>query len=153
MGRPRGPGYAANRHRRSTEYRRARVVMFALYGDTCHLCGHRGARTADHLTPIKIAPDQPVSPLTMRPAHGRGSPCRECPSDNPKGRHCNESRGAREATKPRREGEGQGALRTSRSWDDGKPREIAPRADDGTRPVSATPVEGASVYLKTSREW
>lgn len=68
--------------------------MFAMYGDLCHLCGHHGARQADHLTPVSVDPDQPIDPRLMRPAHGGGSvergldnPCPTC------GRRCNQERG------------------------------------------------------------
>lgn len=61
--------------------------MFAIYGDLCHLCGHPGADSADHLTPISVWPDQPIDPHLMRPAHQR-RPCPTC------GRRCNRERGA-----------------------------------------------------------
>lgn len=66
--------------------RRARLQMFAIYGTTCHLCGHDGAESADHLIPITVWPDQPIDPHAMRPAHHR--PCPTC------GRRCNSERGA-----------------------------------------------------------
>ena len=76
------------RHSNSRPTRRARAQMFAMYGDLCHLCGHPGADSADHLVPISVAPHQPVSPHGMRPAHGR--PCPTC------GRRCNAERGTSE---------------------------------------------------------
>jgi hypothetical protein len=72
--------------------RRARAAiraMFAVRGDTCHLCGHRGAREADLLTPRAVAPHQPIHPGAYRPAHGTSCRCPIC------GRACNQERGAR----------------------------------------------------------
>ncbi len=68
--------------------------MFAIYGDLCHICGHDGAHTADHLTPVSTEPDQPVDPHDMRPAHGtRGAaPPNPCPTC---GRLCNQERGTK----------------------------------------------------------
>jgi hypothetical protein len=68
--------------------------MFAIYGHTCHLCGHGGATDADHLTPISKWSTQPIDPHLMRPAHGiRG--CPHCPLVAGKTRKCNQSKGAR----------------------------------------------------------
>lgn len=81
-------------HRGGHRFTIAKRTMFALYGDTCHLCGHPGARQADHLAPLAIDPDQPVDPEMMRPAHGAAQP----PYDNPCptcGRRCNQERGKR----------------------------------------------------------
>ncbi|GAA2681773.1 hypothetical protein Apa02nite_015020 [Actinoplanes palleronii] len=69
--------------------------MHATYGYTCHICGHGGAREADHLTPLAIAPDQPISYQDMRPAHGSNSPCPECPKREGKPRCCNQERGTK----------------------------------------------------------
>jgi 5-methylcytosine-specific restriction endonuclease McrA len=70
--------------------------MHAIYGHTCHLCGHEGAHDADHLVPISVDPEQPIDPHTMRPAHG----VRGCPVC---GRKCNQERGNRNLSmfKPR----------------------------------------------------
>lgn len=75
--------------------------MFAIYGDTCHLCGHYGAGEADHLVPISIDADQPIDPHAMRPAHGANAPCPVC------GRLCNSERGNGPVSMP---------LRTSQDW-------------------------------------
>jgi 5-methylcytosine-specific restriction endonuclease McrA len=90
------------RHRAGRPYRRARAAMFAMYGTTCHICGHHDAHEADHLTPVSLDPHQPLDPHTMRPAHGPNSPCPVC------GRLCNAERGNKPLT---------GApLRTSQDW-------------------------------------
>lgn len=90
-----------SRHRAGRPWQRARRQMFAIYGTTCHLCGHDGAGEADHLMPISVDPDQPLDPHTMRPAHGANSRCPTC------GRACNTERGNRPITRP---------LRTSQDW-------------------------------------
>jgi hypothetical protein len=80
-------------HHHSAEYQRARLIMFQMFGRTCHLCGHGGAGVADHLKSVALFPFQPISALGMRPAHGRGYPCNECPPHNGKPRRCNEIKG------------------------------------------------------------
>lgn len=86
--------------RKGRPYRRARQQMFEIFGDICHLCGHAGATDADHIVPVAVDRDQPVSAQDMRPAHGVGG-CPTC------GRKCNQSRGARPVG---------ATLRTSRAW-------------------------------------
>ncbi|MFI2577710.1 hypothetical protein ACH5AJ_36555 [Streptomyces rochei] len=83
------PAAPRSKHRVGRPYRRARQQMFALHGSTCHLCGHEGARTADHLVPVAVDSTQPVDPHGMRPAHGSGNPCPTCR------RHCNQERGTK----------------------------------------------------------
>jgi hypothetical protein len=68
--------------------------MFAIFGDTCHICGHGGANEADHLVPLAVDPDQPVDPYGMRPAHGHPG-CPYCAPVNGRRRKCNQSRGKR----------------------------------------------------------
>lgn len=75
--------------------------MFRIYGTVCHICGHGGASEADHLTPLSIDPDQPISPHAMRPSHGSSARCPTC------GRACNQERGVRARVLP---------LVTSREW-------------------------------------
>lgn len=82
-----------NKHRSGRPYKRARKIMFATYGHTCHICGHPGATDADHLTAVSVDPDQPVDYTLMRPAHGV-SGCPYCPLINGKRRKCNQSKGA-----------------------------------------------------------
>lgn len=68
--------------------------MFAIFGDTCHLCGHGGARQADHLIAVSVDPGQPIDPYDMRPAHGGGDPRRGLDNPCPTcGRRCNQERG------------------------------------------------------------
>lgn len=95
------PSARHTRHRTGRPYRRARAQMFATYGDTCHICGHAGAREADHLVPVSHDSDQPVDPHLMRPAHGGNAPCPVC------GRACNAERGAGPIIR---------TLRTSQDW-------------------------------------
>lgn len=73
-------------------------------GGICGICGHGGAITADHIIPHRAWPkDTAGKPLpgldyieNLRAAHGsRGpaahNPCYQC---DPRGRMCNQSRGA-----------------------------------------------------------
>lgn len=94
-------GQAQRRYRSSRKYQEARRQMFAIYGRTCHLCGHGGALEADHLTPLALDPDQPPDPHAMRPAHGVNGRCTTC------GRACNQERSAGPITK---------LLKTSEDW-------------------------------------
>ncbi len=91
---------APSRHRRGRPYARARVRMFEEYGTTCHLCGHGGADSADHLVPVSLDPEQPIDHRMMRPAHG----VHGCPTC---GRKCNQERGNGAMFEP---------LNTSRHW-------------------------------------
>lgn len=70
-------------------YRRNRD--FVLQSDICHLCGHPGARQADHLTPLSLGGDM-TDPENMAPAHGGGRPGTDnpCPTC---GKRCNQKRG------------------------------------------------------------
>lgn len=79
---------APNRLHNGRPYQRARRIMFAIYGTTCHLCGHPGATDADLLTPYATNPHQRIDPRAYRPAHGVGG-CPTC------GRKCNQERGAK----------------------------------------------------------
>lgn len=84
-------------------YRRNRAAMLAV-DDLCRICGHSGAKTADHIIPERLWPrgadGKPLpgldAPGNLQPAHGtlgagRGRQNR-CPTC---GRLCNQSRGAR----------------------------------------------------------
>lgn len=52
------------------------ALVLAVYGDVCHLCGHAGAESADHLTPRSMAPELTWSLDNLRPAHH--APCPSC---------------------------------------------------------------------------
>jgi hypothetical protein len=104
----------------TTEFQRNRLLVLAA-SDVCGLCGHRGARTADHVIPKPLwprLPDGRLSPgfdslANLQPAHGSmGSDrtrkamhnrCFEC--DPRRGRLCNQSKGS-----------GERPVRTSRDW-------------------------------------
>jgi 5-methylcytosine-specific restriction endonuclease McrA len=101
-----GRGGTGNRR-----YRRNRALMLAT-NDTCALCGHGGAQTADHIIPAKFWPKGPDGkplpglndPGNLQPAHGSmGSGtdrvvnrCTVC------GKLCNQSKGA--GRRPQRQG-------------------------------------------------
>ncbi|MCG7231006.1 HNH endonuclease [Corynebacterium propinquum] len=50
--------------RRST---RLRLLVIETYGDRCHLCGKRGATSADHVIPRSKGGDDSLD--NLRPAH------------------------------------------------------------------------------------
>jgi len=92
---------ARNSHSR---FRATAAQIIARDQGVCGICGHGGARTADHIIPHRDWPKdhngQPLPgldhPENLRAAHGtRGpaehNPCYEC---DPRGRYCNQSRGA-----------------------------------------------------------
>jgi hypothetical protein len=67
-----------------------RQVVFRVYGDRCHLCGHGGARQVDHLIPVSVRPDLGWELSNLRPVHG--APYNYCPVCR---RACNQSRSNR----------------------------------------------------------
>lgn len=72
---PRGDGYGGRAARRWV------ALVLDTYGTTCHLCGHGGAESADHLTPrAELARrgqlDRMYDVKNGRPAHHR--PCPVC---------------------------------------------------------------------------
>lgn len=82
------PGDPRNGHR----YRTA-VAELRARTDLCWICGHRGARTLDHLITVKMwgamfdTYDGINDPENTDIAHGTGNECPEC------GRRCNQERG------------------------------------------------------------
>lgn len=90
-------------------YRRNRAILLS-QSDLCALCGHRGAKTADHKISAKLWPRDlygrklpGFDDLTnLQPAHGtmgsglgrRHNPCPTC------GRLCNQSKGADVRSRP-----------------------------------------------------
>lgn len=75
--------------RRGPAYNKWRLRVFAMWGTVCHLCGHEGADSADHLIPLAQWGNQPYDPRISRPAHGIAG----CPTCEVK---CNSSRGNRQ---------------------------------------------------------
>lgn len=61
---------------------------YAMWGRTCHICGHGNADSIDHLVPLSVWGNQPYDPRISRPAHGVAG----CPTCHVK---CNSSRGNR----------------------------------------------------------
>lgn len=78
--------YTPTNWRRGKEWVQWRVAVHAMWGTTCHLCGHGDANTADHLIPLSEWSNQPYDPHLSRPAHGVDG----CPTCKVK---CNSSRG------------------------------------------------------------
>jgi len=84
--------------RNGAAYRKA-VALCVSNSDICHLCGHGGAKTADHLISVKkwfamFGNYEGVNAQTnLAPAHGTmGMVENRCPVCH---RLCNQSRGAR----------------------------------------------------------
>lgn len=82
-------GYTPTNWRRGPKYQIWRREVHAIWGYTCHLCGHGNANTADHLVPLSVWPNQPYDARLSRPAHGVQG-CATC------GIKCNSSRGNKE---------------------------------------------------------
>jgi 5-methylcytosine-specific restriction endonuclease McrA len=85
--------------RRGRPYERARKQ--ALTTTVCWICGHDGARTADHQIPRSVCLANGWhhllnDPANMRPAHGTGNMCPVC------GQACNQKRGT--GIKPKKAG-------------------------------------------------
>jgi hypothetical protein len=53
------------------------AAVLAEHGDTCHLCGHPGADSADHLQTRQARPDLMYVVANGRPAHHK-RPCSVC---------------------------------------------------------------------------
>jgi hypothetical protein len=90
----------------NAHYRRNRGIVLG-QSDRCGLCGHRGARTADHIISDRLWPrDRAGKRLpgfdeltNLQPAHGtmepgRLNPCPTC------GQLCNQVKGARVRRRP-----------------------------------------------------
>lgn len=89
---PKFPGDPRN----GTAYQKAVTDMLA-NSDLCHLCNHRGAKTADHIISVKDwlalygSFDGVNNPSNMRPAHGvMGKALNKCPTC---GKLCNQVKG------------------------------------------------------------
>lgn len=88
----------------SRAFRNTARLVIARDGGKCGICGHPGAQTVDHIIPHrdwpKDADGQPLPgldhPDNLRPAHGtRGVAAHNrCYMCDPRGRLCNQSRGA-----------------------------------------------------------
>jgi hypothetical protein len=49
-------------------------LVLSTYGDTCHLCHHRGADSGDHLQPRADRPDLMYVVSNGRPVHHKACP-------------------------------------------------------------------------------
>lgn len=82
------PGEMPRYWRQGPRANRWRKDVFAMWGYVCHLCGHGGADSADHLVPLATWANQPYDARISRPAHGVLG-CSTCKLK------CNSSRGHR----------------------------------------------------------
>lgn len=87
----------------SRRWRKLRAAVLA-QSDRCHICGHPGSQSVDHLEARADAPWRALDPSNVAPAHG----VQGCPTC---GRRCNQERG----TGRRRRGQA-APFRTSRRW-------------------------------------
>jgi 5-methylcytosine-specific restriction endonuclease McrA len=69
--------------RKGRPWQRIRAQVLAA-SNVCHLCGHPGADTVDHVIPLSRRPDLAHDLANLRPAH----------------RRCNSAKGARLSTAP-----------------------------------------------------
>jgi len=67
-------------------WQKFRAEAFRIYGRRCHLCGHDGANTLDHLLTVLEHPELAWVMANVRPAHGTRNRCPQC------GRCCNQAR-------------------------------------------------------------
>lgn len=67
--RPRGGWVAVGSQWGGRRATRLTALVLSTYGNICHLCGGRGATTADHIVPRSHGGDDSID--NMRPAHGR----------------------------------------------------------------------------------
>lgn len=87
--------------RKGRPWREAKAKLHATT-DLCHLCGHAGAREADHEPPRKVLLALGLDPNDvqyLRAAHGSSCPCPTC------GQACNQIKGT-----------GTGRVRMSCEW-------------------------------------
>jgi len=75
---PRDSRAGVHRDRRDAVWSR---LVLRTYGDVCHICGHGGARQADHLVDPGTDPEIRYKVSNGRPAHGsaRGRGNNPCP--------------------------------------------------------------------------
>jgi predicted kinase len=103
----RHPDANTRRGRRGRPWRRARQQVLAA-SRTCWICGHGGADSADHVTPLVDGGDA-LDPDNLAPAHYR--PCPTC------GRRCNTAKGRRPGRAPApTQGEGGQSPIASSTW-------------------------------------
>lgn len=83
-------------------YDQLKRLTIANAAGICHICGHDGANSVDHLVPLSWGQVSGWDLANWRAAHGGGRPCPTC------GVECNASKGNRANARP--------ALNTSRRW-------------------------------------
>ena len=103
MDRARLPDRRNAKHASGRQWTRFARYVVDYYGGLCHICGHGGARTADHLIPEAENPDQEWRIEAFRPAHGApGNPCQVCTAECGRPVYCNNLRGMGSVARARR---------------------------------------------------
>ncbi len=109
--RPAAKAQERNRGRaEGSVYRRIAAYVVSRDHGVCHLCGHTGAKVADHLVPVAERPDLALTASNMKAAHGYlkngGGECAICSAASVargnKVIFCNEIRGALSVERARR---------------------------------------------------
>jgi hypothetical protein len=59
-------------------YRRIVKAVISRDFGVCHICGHPGANSADHLVPVTERPDLALNAANLKAAHGSPRPCPTC---------------------------------------------------------------------------
>lgn len=86
----------------------ARMVAHVVQRDAglCHICGHFGGKSADHLIPVTERPDLALEVSNLKAAHAYPNGCPECSAASVarggKPVYCNELRGMGSVARARR---------------------------------------------------
>lgn len=98
-----GPVGRAGASRDAVRHRAWARAVLRTYGEVCWLCGHGGARQADHVQAATERPELEYAVSNGRPAHGApGNPCPVCSQAAGRGVYCNQLRGMGSVERARR---------------------------------------------------
>ena len=127
-------------------WRAYRALVLASKGDTCHLCGHGGARQLDHVISFLERPDLGWDYANLEPCHGTRNRCPVCH------RCCNQARVAG----PKRPQAADAPVRPELSLVTRSPRRsevTAASSQDASSDGSAPPAAPAPEPPRRSRNW
>jgi hypothetical protein len=83
-------------------WRKLVKATLSRHGTTCHLCGHGGATSADHLVPVTEDESRAMDLANLKPVHSQPHACATCSSAAGKPVYCNGIRGAMSIQRARR---------------------------------------------------